>query len=285
MFKLLQKTTGIKQLSTLAKIDLKEINDICYSDKFGFFFISNQCLGLLNNNGKLEYPILGREGVTGSDVGFREYSLLKNPTSIAFRESSEEIFIVEDSGKIVRSINANDKSNRYISSEIQKSINKILLREYSSGETSICLDNNTIAWTNSLFNMILVLNINGLRVIGCEKRGYSISNEDSYCMFNGIRGITINNNSLYVSDYNNHCIRSIGLDHGSEKKIVIGHPLSNTLFPKKLLFMKDSLLFIDNNSIKSYINNKYNTIYESDNIITITNGPQKKIIILENENA
>jgi len=292
MFKLLQKIIGVKQLSVIAKINVKEINDICYSDKFGFFFTSNQCLGLLNKSGKLEYPILGNEGEAGDKIGLADFTLLNNPTSLIFKDNSEEIFTLERYGRTIRVISARDNYNnrRCISDSSQKTINKILVREYSDGNTSIGLDKNTIACTNSSSNIILILKCNGdVRAIGSGKEGYSISNSDDKYAFNGTSGIAINNNNIYVSDMNNHCIRRFGIENQNHivNHIVAGHPLKSDIFPKKLLVINDNLLFISNNAVKSYIsgNKSYNDIYVSDNIISITNGPQNRLTILEKENA
>lgn len=292
MFKLLQKIIGVKQLSVIAKINIKEINDICYSDKLGFFFTSNQCLGLLNKSGELKYPILGNEGESGDKIGLADFTLLNNPTSLIFKDNSEELFILERYGKTIRAISTRDNYNnrRCISDSSQKTIDKILVREYSAGNTSIGLDKNTIAWTNSVSNIILILKCNGsIRVIGSGKEGYSISNNDDKYAFNGTSGIAINNNNIYVSDMNNHCIRRFGIENQNHigNHIVAGHPLKSEISPKKLLVINDNLLFISNNAVKSYIsgNKSYNDIYVSDNIISITNGPQNRLTILERENA
>ena len=292
MFKLLQKIIGVKQLSVIAKVDIKEISDICYSDKFGFFFISNQCLGLINKSGKLEYPILGNEGEAGDNIGEEEFSLLNNPTSIIFRESTGEIFIIEKYGKTIRTINTREdySSKRYLSDASQKTIDKIFVRECIEGKTAIGLDAHTISWTNSLLNMVFILKYNGdIRIIGGEKEGYSISNSDEKYMFNRPSGIAISNNNIYISDMNNHCVRRFGINNQKNiaNHIVAGHPLKLDISPKKLLVINDNLLFISNNSVKSYIsgNKTYNDIYISDNIVSITNGPQNRLTILEKENA
>jgi len=292
MFKLLQKIIGVKQLSVIAKVDIKEISDICYSDKFGFFFISNQCLGLINKSGKLEYPILGNEGEAGDNIGEEEFSLLNNPTSIIFRESTGEIFIIEKYGKTIRTINTREdySSKRYLSDASQKTIDKIFVRECIEGKTAVGLDAHTISWTNSLLNTVFILKHNGdIRVIGGEKEGYSISSSDEKYMFNRPSGIAISNNNIYISDMNNHCVRRFGINNQKNiaNHIVAGHPLKLDISPKKLLVINDNLLFISNNSVKSYIsgNKTYNDIYISDNIVSITNGPQNRLTILEKENA
>lgn len=290
MYKLLQKTIGVKQLSVIAKINIKEINDICYSDNYGFFFLSNQCVGLLDKSGNLKYPILGKEGQIGEKAGYAGTSILENPTSIFLIESLGELLVLEEYGKLIRSINLrNNYDNIWkIPSNAQDKVNKIMVRDYSGSITSLFSNNYDIAWGNSKLNIVFILNRNGnLRTIGSEEVGFSISNKDNGYMFNEISGLSINGDRVYVSDKNNHCIRSFNLDENRivNHRIDIGNPMTSEISPKKSLFIKDNIFFISENRIVTLMDNKVNDIYLSDNIVTITNGPQNKLTILEKENA
>jgi len=288
MFKLLQKIIGVKQLSVLAKINVNNINDICYSDRFGFFFIANQCLGLINNSGNILYPLLGKENEIGYKTGLSENSLLNNPTSICLK-SDNEILILEDYGKLVRTVNIKNNYNNVsnISDVNRKKIDKLLPRNYNNGNTSICYSSGNIVWTNSLFNLILLLKKDGKLIsIGDGSEGYNISNKFCGFKFNGVNGLSMINNNLYISDTNNHCIRNINIENITHD-VPIGHPIKSNMSPKKMIVVNENIVFQDNSGIESYSKGGklHNSVYISNSIVSITNGPQNRLTILEKENA
>jgi hypothetical protein len=245
------------------------ISDFRYIEKFGFLlcFPKDNCIGYIDLNNKVKIPWV---------------SNLKEPYSIC--NSKYSFYIMEDQGERIQQL---DISSGYVHSVFGKSIEKDISKYFSKikdvKDYRVSCDvgnNGTIYWCNNLLNRCFKFGSPDFRnYIGSGKRGYAVSNDLNYVLLNDPSGLCWENNSLYISDAGNSCIRKCD---GKSIQTIIGNPnkcgnndgkgldcLLNR--PSKIKGNKGVFYFIDNLFIKIFsLSDLYcRTIYESPNVVSV----------------
>lgn len=287
MYKLLQKSVGTKQIEDFAEIKIDTpIYDICSSDKLGYFFVSNQCIGHIDLNGKVKFPFIGQEGEKGDSCAFRDQVLFSDPSAICYNSSNKLLLVLEDNGRLIRGINTEDDyyCSILMTKEVQAVLNHIYSSPYPQSKNSISSCGHNICWASSLLNRFFVAwGFYTMRVFGNGHAGYSTSNHESKYSLNCPSGIDVKDNIVYVSDKNNHCIRMFGGETGHS--ICFGNPTSSNLYPEKIIVDK-KIFYIDGKGVYAInsLGEKAYNVYSSESIISICHGLHKnKISILIKE--
>lgn len=260
MYKLIHKYIGTQQSEIFAEIEINAlIDDICSVNNLGYFFLANQCMGYINTKGEVYYPFIGQEGVKGiNETGtFKEQIVFSNPSSICYDAFRNVLFVLEDNGKTVRTINLGDNyySIGFLKNEWKSVFDKIFSNSYPIGKTAITSENGNVCWLSEFLNRVFYTN-EKMVVLGNPTEGYATSNHENGFCFNCPSGVIIKDGILYVSDKKNHCIRSFGLNSYYrgviDHSVICGHPLNSTIEPEKIIFVNKSLFFIDKKSV--YLN-------------------------------
>lgn len=269
------------------------ITEICRIDDLGIILVSKDghCLGLLNNKNELIFPWIGHPGQSGCLKGTGIYAKLHLPSSICYSKKYKKCYIVEDGGARIRSL---ELSMLYVSSLFgkvdeqkmnmcfSKTKNVDSIDTYCSMETSSGgMDN--IYWTVDQLHKCFKYNGDKVtELIGSGKAGYSVSNNTYGCDLNYPSGIVNDENSVYISDTGNHCIRAL---NKSKTSVIVGSPDKNSTLvsPYCLRLARKVLYFIDNGNVISFsFNNRaLKTIYSSQRLISISSGERGDIFILE----
>lgn len=279
IYKILCKSFGSKPvLFTKIKSDF-EIHDFCFAINIGYFFTSNQCIGHVDLRGNVFYPFIGREGENKITHGFREAVTFSDPSAICFSQTNRVLLVVEENGKRVRSIDTIDDYYclTAVNNVDEDKVDTFYRRKYPLGKTSIYTDGYNLSWTMDNLNLVFnSWNSNTLKVIGCGKGGYASSSLESYHCINKPSGLLIKNNTLYVSDKRNHCIRAFS----KEDKIIVGHPIISDIEPEKIISIKNAFYFIDRGSVKclSSFNTKPFIEYSGESVISIAVASNDSVI-------
>jgi hypothetical protein len=285
-YKILYKPTGLKYPEVFATFQIEaQIQDFCYANEYGFFFLADCCLGQITSDGSLIYPLIGKPGECLSKDGFKQGVRFSNPSSITFQSSNKKLFVVEDFGCKICSLEILQDYYRLpaYSNDIQRKINYFYIRPITSGKTSIAINQNFIAWSTSKMHRVFML-LYGSKFIsfGSGTAGFSVASSLEYHNFNCPSGLAERDKQVLVSDKMNHCIRSLGED-GHD--IIVGHPYDQSIEPEKLVFINNILCFISKNSIfrMASLTSAPLNIFSDDGLVSFTNAPLEKIAILVKE--
>ena len=285
-YKLLHKNTGTKPI-IFSEINTElDIFDICFVPDKGYFFTSNQCLGYIDLKGNVNNSFIGKEGVNYIKHGFKEGVTFSDPSAICFNSPIGQLMVVEKNGKNLRSVNINDSyyclsAMRSMDDEV---VDKVFKKPYQVGKTSIFANGYNVSWTMERLNLVFnCWNRETIKILGSGKGGYSSASHLGCHGISRPSGLLIDKNILYVSDKNNHCIRSFS----NCDKIIAGHPIKSDIKPEKLVIVNGRLYFIDRDTVKcvsfSDANSKINSEYDDSRVISITEASQNKLAILIKE--
>lgn len=262
-YRLIHKKLGVKSLDVFSEFEYPHhIKDICFVKDVGFFYIGNQSLFL------------------NKDKQCQEIMTLDNPMSIC----SENFNIYVSYNKGIKSINCSDN---YYSIDVLSSIEykKIFGGLEKIGIKDVYID---------VYNGIIGIALTHLHKIYRYQRGsvdmifgtgvpeYSISSKINNCSISSPQGILVyDNDTLFVSDTGNGCIRSFGEIH----RMITGHPMSNVLNPTKLLLnrRRNCLCYLSKNYLRSVNVDGTNDVllYEGNKIKSIAQTHDEKIYMLE----
>lgn len=284
IYKIVYKTLGVKNTSLFSQFNLDyEIKDICFANGLGFFFTANQCVGHIDLLGKLVFPFAGQENVSAIENGYLSRVIFSDPCGICYNDHSNTIMIVECGGKRIRSLNINDAyySSAPFANNFDNKLNGLLQDKYNGGKTFITSCESYVVWGNCSANYVFsVWNIDSMSVYGDGKTGFTYSNIQDKNRMKNPSGACFMKGALYISDKNNHCIRFFSTNDDSYG--IIGKPLSNSVFPEKIICVSDKLYFIDNNVLKSVLKNEM-VIVQDEMVISICKGEKDRIAILIGE--
>jgi len=263
IYKLLKKSLGIARIDSIFEVNLDfSILDTCYVPNFGFFFLTKNthCLGLVSLSGKLEFPWVGQINEKGDKNGIT--GLFDSPSSLCYSLSGNKIIIIDSYGKRIRSV---ELESRYINTSIQgvevAKINRYFSK-INTTESSCSIDSkNNIYWTARDVNRVFKFNtINGdIDVcMGSGKSGFSVGSNLKQCLLSKPNGIRCSNNTIFVCDSGNYCIRAIT---GESSYILAGKPMikgdeddigikSLLSYPNKLRINYDVIYFADSQKLK-----------------------------------
>ena len=177
-----------------------------------------------------------------------------NATSFAYSQQTERIFVADCGGRLIWAINFQDREIiQWISGNAQKFMLNELRKQPQDLPVSISVDNNEKIYISpSNKNKIYVFKDSDIyHYAGNGKRGYSVSDAKN-SMFSNIKDIFVNNNCLYVADYNNKCIRRI---HDNSVELVCGHPINGDINPSKITICRNTMYFVSNNVYTFNIDN------------------------------
>lgn len=260
------------------------IKDICFVKDCGYFFISDCCMGKIDLFGKIDYPIVGKPGVSVFTKGFKQSATLEDPSSLCYQKNGERLFVVCKKG--FRVVSLEIRNDFYclpaFSNVIDHKIDPFNNINTKNGKTCISTDGNVTGWIASSSNRVFVVSNSGLRIIGNGKAGYSIADKEEYTSMNNPSGIVLKGETVMVSDTLNHCIRTF---NGKNHSILEGHPVNSDIFPEKIMALKDALYIMDRNEIKLMFSSKTKpvTIYKASKIVSFTVGVRDQLAILVEE--
>jgi len=278
------------------EIDFK-IVDLCYVKSVGCLVAmpENHCVGKIGLDGNVDIPWIGQLNEQGNTNSGRRFSLLNSPLSLLYNQSSNEVFIFEKYGTVVKKI---DLSSEYVISltsgtleaEIQKYFPKDIKEEVVID--SAVDKQGGLFFVNSYLNRCFSLETTKIiDVMGSGKAGYSVANNLTHSLLNAPSGIVNYNGIIYISDRGNHCIRELknnssfvfagnvgkdGSEDGRGQECLLS-------CPTKMVLKNDIIYFIDKDKVKylSIADKSVGTIYKSNNIISIDIDEERSVLILE----
>lgn len=291
-YKILKIPYGSNKPSIINTIDTTlEINDIKYINDFGFILVlsCHHCLGYIDTKGQVTMPWIGQLNKCGNDNGL--CAKLNYPASICYSNRNRSCHIVENGGTNIRYFYLKEKA---ITSEFGTSIIKkiehffINVKDRSKLKTSCDIDSRgTIYWVVNGINRCFRYSSEDITFksfVGNGHGGFSTSSDLNNCKLSSPESVAINKN-VYIADTGNNCIRKVS--HGFVKNISVfaGQPCKNIIRPSKIIFSSDNLYFIDTKEdtkeIRCLFNNKLDSIYGSDKMVSISCDNQRNIFVLE----
>ena len=302
---------GSMGVNSLFDIDVEhQIIDICYYKDYGYFFISKYSNTIghidIDNDGKIENDFIGNPNEnSGCKNGRMEYSSFDSPCAIRYSVFHNGLVILENHGKQIRKVS---REIYHATSMIDYTEKENMEKRFVKNKRNYDLCDFEIADSGAMYWVVGAIN-KGFKsefctfdhFFGSGRSGYSHSTNVLSSDFNSPSGICVNGSDIYVADTFNHCIRKIVKKYSdvnvSDVSIVAGNPLISgdkdgikndclLMCPTKMISLKKCCYFIDHHKIKclSLADNAVNTIYESDDIITISDNGEDKLIIVEVEN-
>lgn len=259
------------------------IRDICYSKDNGFVFIAGSAIGILNEEG-LRYPYIGNPSVNMYSCGYNAKFLF--PTSIA-SYGEDIVYISQHGGRNILKIELHDKySKDIINGSWVEAYHKLFANTQGEGTSGICTYKENVYWVAKDINRCFIWSKNRMALLGGNGRaGFSSANKAIDSTFNGPNDIFVNDGFAYIADMENHCVRVIS---NNGVRIVAGHPIETNISPRKVLVQNNFIYFLDKNTINSVnpkVQSKYTPFFKTDAIISMTDGPERGIYILEMINA
>jgi hypothetical protein len=290
MYKIVNKIVGVNKFTIFAEFEHpSHIEDICFVPEKGYYFLSNQCVGHINMDKKMQFPVIGKEGISGYKRGFYKQVVFDNPTSLCYNKDEKTLMVVEKNGQRICCLNLLDEYYvlDFILPNITDIINplfaKLNMANKSKG-TKITYANDCVCWSSELIHTIFRLDYKeSLTVYGSGRKWFSMSEYPEVNSFNNPKGLCLINKKLIAVDSGNYCIRNL---NGKDNSIIYGHPLKkeNAENIGKILFIKNLLYYINNNTVCGLTLNKGNTfsVYQTENeVISFTDGQNNSISILE----
>jgi len=296
MYKLLKKTLGSKNISMFSEIDMGfEINCICNIKDFGFLIpiAKKNSIIHINYDGKINYDYIIEKD--------NQKDNLNKPECVIYNNFTKLCCIIENNGKMIKKLEPKTK----IISDIYGDKIKIAMEKFfKNNRRESCIygditNKNHIIWTIKSLHRAYIYNLNCFKIfIGEKIKGeYANGNTTEACGLKYPSGVAFYNNSIYIADGGNYCIREFQKNiKNTLCKTIVGNPLQpgdsdgigmkcQLLSPRCLKIKNNLAFFIDNNKIKyfSMYNNEVNTIYESPYIKSIE-CDEKFLYILEEEN-
>ena len=268
LYRLLKKPIGISRIDILFDIELQSKPvDFCYIPNLGFIYSTLNHLGLISFKGEVTEWV-------GRNDNF-------NYPSLCYCPKSDKIIAVNCNGKDIKSVNV---KNKYIEDVIQgvviSKLNKFFTK-INCLSTSCDVDNFDIYWTARDINRIFKYNpLRGeIDVIGDGKSRFSVSSDLRQCSFKLPNGVKYINDTIYVCDSGNNCIRTISLKN-KISSILVGKPMvSGDIDGKDSLLSNPSHLKISNNILYFVDNQKLKQVSLSDKVVSTIKSFDKNIFI------
>jgi len=219
--------------------------------------------------------------------------MLHSPEQIHSRKNF--IYVICNNGKEFIKI---EKPFLYVSKIIDKKSESLVEKLTSKHNETFVIDLATDTYGRIFLcydGINRCLLISGARLTNYVGNGYptyATSKKAKYCSLNKPSGITCTENTVYIADSNNNCIRMV---NGNAVSAVIGMPnergdkegfgLDARLnFPSKMTSFSDSVFFVDENKVKTFTTkNLYVKDYHvfNGNIISIQADDEKNLYVLE----
>lgn len=290
MYKILNKIVGVNKFTIFTEFEsLENIEDICFVPEKGYYFISNQCLGHIDMDKKLNFPIVGKEGVSGYKRGFYKQVVFNNPTSLCYNKDEKTLMVVEKNGQRICCLNLLDEyyTLDFILPSVADIIDPLYIKPNMSNKskgTKVIYANDCLCWSSELIHTIFRLDYkDALTIYGNGKGWFAMSEYPEANSFNKPKGVCLINRKLIAVDSGNYCIRML---NEKENNVIYGHPLKkeNAENIGKIIFIKNLLYYINNSTICGLTLNKGNvfSVYKSENeVISFTDGQNNSISILE----
>lgn len=288
IYKLSKKTFGTKQIVDLLKIETEEpIKDLCYVEDLGLVFSTGCTLGLITPSMDVLHPWKGNDEPNKTNGTHPTFGLL---SGLCYRPQSKTLFVVEDGGRDVRSI---DLEEDYTRSTIKKQAAvkmESLLKKLPKDEIAYVSSDSKDGFfllIPSLSKCFRYRNSTIEHVAGDGKFRYSTGLNAVNSSIGMPSGMVQQGNKLYISDSLGNVIRSI---EGDSISLFFGHPNKNILnSPSKIIIDGNVLYILCNDSIRTYMINMRSggekPIYESNIVSNIAIDSDRGLYILENQNA
>jgi len=262
-FRLIHKKTGVKSIDTFSEFEHSNIKDLCFAnDKF-------LCL---SDNSLLEIT---------SD-GCKDLLSIDNPISIC-SGSANCVYVVYNGG--VKSFNC--LNNYAIDIMGAKECKPIFTSLSKMGLHDICIHyfKNITGLSVSPIHKFYKIRKTAIdKIFGNGMPEYSVASDLRYSSLCNPQGIIVyDENTIFVSDTGNGCIRSFGKKH----RIITGNPIGSSIIPKKLLLdrKRNVLYYLSKNYLRSVLIDGSNDVllYESKdaNIKSMALKDDGKVYILE----
>ena len=277
-YRISEKPTGVKITTPIAEIESSTIKDFCYVDGLGILFIYDQCIGLIPSEGDPVVPWRGEEGISRKE--FHE-SRFDDPCSLAYNPKTRQLYVLEKGGTQIRVLDELSTGSDLISCEDKKLMSVLFSNVERNGDARISFGGyQDIVWTASNIHRCMMHSDSSLSVLAGDGRGrYAVANSPKECSFHNPSDVIVVNNEVLVADCDNHCVRRI---KNNGISLFCGNPSIGDMRPRRMALQDNIVYILSGNSIKSFpMSNKNGLmIYESDNIIDLTNG-KKGLLILE----
>lgn len=261
------------------------ITGLCHIDEFGFLFLfrDHHCIGYSDYKGQFIMPWMGNIDQKGNTDG--TLPLFNYPSSICYWPSLKACYLFDSGGFKLKSIEINSKYCSNIS--LHGAFDKYFSRAANTDLIETSCDINShgdLYWVvkdlHRCFKKKMEDNIVH-NYVGNGRSGFSVSNNLGLCSFSYPSGLKCINDSIYISDEGNHCVREI---NNNVVKIVVGHPLNDKILfsPSQIVYGNGIIYVLDKGNIKylSLKDQNNGLIYSSPNIVAIEIN-KKDLYVLE----
>jgi len=262
------------------------ITGLCHIPNKGFLFLfrDNHFIGFSDYRGNIKLPWMGIINERGNSEGTAP--LFSYPSSVCYYPNLRRCFLIEDGGRVIKYLDMDSEycGNVLTTGGSQKYFSNIK----SLGGTKTSCDVNrygNLYWCIREMHRCFKMNADDNMVVnyaGNGKSGFGVSNSLDACLMSRPSGIKCIDDSVFISDEGNHCIRKID---GGVISVFAGHPLSeqNLSFPSQIKSINGIMYVLDGQHVKYISLNDKNIgiIYTSPNIVGIEVGSRKEVYILE----
>lgn len=282
-YNVLKKALGTKKIDLIKTIETHvEIKDACWVNDLGIVYTYCNKLGLLSIDGD-NYPLWkGADGKirNGDNPSFG------NLSGISYGHGMHTLFVCEDGGRDVRSI---DVKNNYTSNcfrgVIKESVSQ-MLKSFSIDCKAFIShagnENFFIAYPD-LHKLFLYHGSAFYHIAGDGKCRFSVGNTLKNTSIGNPSGVVTYNGSVLMADSFCGLIRKVGKN---ELSIIAGHPSESVLNePSKMVLNKDTLYIMCKNGIYTFslrdgkLGNGF--IYESERLANMVVDESNVLYIME----
>ena len=258
--------------------DLPEPADICYLDE-------NK---LLLGAGKCVY-------VVDFDHGISERTTLETDiSSLCFNRSQNVCYVIEDSGKKFKRMDVTTGNiTDIMTSQNIRSATKYFSKIKTNGIITASKGKHEEFYycSNIINRCFLFENWEVKNIIGSGVPGYSVSNNIQFCMLNDPQGIAYWDDSVFICDTGNSCIRKVSKN---AVRIIAGKPntpgdvdggssISLLKNPTRIKIENGLGYFLDNKKVK-YLNvnsGDVGMVLNSSSVTAIATDERKNIYTVE----
>ena len=267
--KIVIKKNAVKSVVEVATIETDfPIVDFTIVDDEKIYFIHGNNIGEISNR-KINLFWSGQYGEVENKIKFGSVgsSVYSSPSSIVYFNPHKSLYVVENCGRIIRKIELQSSySYSIIDGLCKMTLDKVFSKSPDFCKTSIDIGSSgNVYWTSEIVHRYFKFHDSEVSVFGNGRSGYSVCSKIEDSHFSFPNGICNYNNSFFITDTGNGCIRKVD---SKTMSYVCGN-LKNPRYIKK---NSKNFFFIDDNGLRSIsFDGKLHPfeLYKSEKIINI----------------
>lgn len=237
-YQLSKQVIGTNSISCISEFETDlPVQDLCHAGKYGFFFTHGDYVARID----------------GKDVDLTFTGPFNKPSSMAYAPLLRRIFVLGDGGRSVQSFRIElGFVELFFGLAYKDKWEKLFVNTGQDNKVSVTVDQLGHIFVSSEFHNRLYLLVSSRfdEFAGSGNPEFSSSTNLSTASFCRPSSIHYCNNSLYVADAGNSCIRRIS---DERCQVVASKALGHDIVsPSKLRVKNNMIYFIDENKVKYF---------------------------------